>query len=206
MMAPTQELVRSESVPGTYRECVSCQRRTHKDEMLDEWECKRCREGHLDKMRRRKLTDELAAQKKAVGQAVNGMVLAIGRCEFEPNEPHLVYQAILEKRGGVQGFSTLFWDAFDSARNAEQVSHKVILDYLKAVIVLGDVAQKTAPPPPNFNGMSDEEMADEFARLVQQKMVEIQEIKELKLLAEQVAENPVDAADTLSLFPQPEEA
>lgn len=202
MVAPiVTELVRTEAAPGMYRTCVTCDRRTHRDQMLDEWECKQCHEAYLDKQRRRKLTAELAEQKKAVGQAVNSLATSIGDGKFQPNEPHVVYQGLLDLRGGVPGFCKVFWEGFDAAKNADQVSHKVVLDYLKAVMVLGDVAQKTAPPPPNFNGMSDEEMADEFARLVQQKMDEMQELKRLSDLP---AENPVDAEDRLSIFPSPE--
>ena len=192
MSASTAELVRTESAPGMYRLCATCQRRTHRDEMHDDWECQRCRGEYIEKQKRRKLTQELAEQKRAVGQAVNGMVTAIGEGKFQPNEPHVVYQGVLEHFGGVPGFCKIFRERFDAAANAPNCSHKVVLDYLKAVLVLGDVAQKTAPPPPNFNGMSDEEMADEFARLVQQKMEEIQE---LKMLGERPVVVPEDEED-----------
>lgn len=179
MIAPAPELVRSELPPGTYRNCVTCDRRVHRDDMLDEWECKACHQEHLAKTQRRKLNQQLADQKKALGQAVNSMATAIGNGKFLPNEPHVVYQAVLDHFGGVDGYAKLLRGVFDDARETETGSLKVAADILKSIVVLSVEAQKTAPPPPNCNNMSDEELGEYTARLMQQKLEEIQELERI---------------------------
>lgn len=191
---------RSESAPGTYRTCVTCQRRTPRDEMLDEYECQRCHSEYIDKVQRRNLNQELAEKKKALGQAVHSMARSINAGQFVPDEPHIIFKALLDNFGGnPDGFAKLYRERFDAACQ-EGGSQKVAADILKSILVMSVEAHKTAPPPPDYSTMSDEEMADELGRLVQLKL---QEIEEMKLLAAQTAvadplpEDRPDAADLL---------
>ena len=200
MSAATAELVRTEAAPGTYRNCVSCDRRTHRDEMLDEWECRACHQAHLDKQQRRKLNQQLAEQKKAVGQAFNSMATAIANGQFLVDKPHDIFRGLMKSFGGVDGFCQLYRERFDVACDPEQGSQKVAADILKSIVVMSVEAAKTAPPPPNFNSMSDEEMADEFARLVQQKMYELEEVKRIAELPAVADPLPEDRPDLVGLL------
>lgn len=200
MIASMPEVVRSESAPGTYRNCVTCDRRVHRDEMLDEWECRACHKEHLDKIQRRKLNQQLADQKKALGQAVNSMTTAIGNGKFLPSEPHVVYNAVLENFGGVEGFAKLYRELYDAARAPETGSLKVSADILKSVVVLSVEAQKTAPPPPNCNNMSDEELGEYTARLMQQKLEEIQELERIANAPAEPDPLPEDRLDVALLL------
>lgn len=147
------------------------------DDMLDEWECQECHDAYIQKQKQKDITQELANKKKALGQAVNGMVTAMANGKLIPNEPHVVYCAIMEEMGGVEKLAKIFKQEFDELRNmpAAQKSRKVVLDYFKSLFTMGIEAQKTAPPPPNFNDMSDEELGAETARLMQQKLNEMHE-------------------------------
>lgn len=174
----------SDDAPTEYRRCITCNTRKPTDDMLDQWECQECHDAYIQKQRQRDLTQELANKKKALGQAVNGMVTAMANGKLIPNEPHVVYCAIMEEMGGVEKLAKIFKQEFDELRNmpAAQKSRKVVLDYFKSLFTMGIEAQKTAPPPPNFNDMSDEELGAETARLMQQKLDEMQQQAQQLLL------------------------
>lgn len=189
-----------ESAPGTYRTCVTCQRRTHRDEMLDEYECRRCHAEYIDKVQRRNLNQELAEKKKALGQAVHSMARSINAGQFVPDEPHVIFKSLLENFGGTpDGFAKLYRERYDAACE-DGGSQKVAADILKSILVMSVEAHKTAPPPPDYSAMSDEEMADELGRLVQLKLQEIEELKLLQsqpVVADPLPEDRPDAADLL---------
>lgn len=191
MVAATQEIARSEPVVGAYKTCVTCDRRTHRADMLDEWECKQCHRDYLSKKQRDRLNQQLAEQKKALGQAVNSMAVAINKGQFTPNEPHVVYNAVLENFGGVLGFAKLFRELYDAALDPETGSLKVAADILKSVVTLSVEAQKSAPPPPNCNNMTDEELGEYTAKLMQQKLDEMQELQRISALPA-VADPPLE--------------
>lgn len=191
---------RSESAPGTYRTCVTCQRRTPRDEMLDEYECQRCRQDYLAKAERNRINQDLSRKAKALGQAVNGMVASIGRGEFVPREAHIVYAEVLDNFGGVSGFAKLMRERYDAACNDEKPSHKVILDYFKAIMVLMVEAQKTQPPPPNCGDMTDEELGKHIAYLMEQKLAEMEEATKIAELPEEPEPLPEDRPGIVELL------
>lgn len=159
---------------ATYCHCTTCLRRVPREEMHDEHECYDCRQLYLEQQQRRRLTKDLSKKTKALGRAVTKVARALQDGDLEIKEPHVLYQELLENFGGISGFARLYRERFDAACDEENGSHKVAADLLKGIMQMSIEARKSMPPPPNCKNMSDEELGAYTARLMQQKLLELE--------------------------------
>jgi hypothetical protein len=201
-----------------YCHCVTCLRRIPRDEMHDKYECYDCRQAYLEQQQRRRLTKELSKKTEALGKAVSKISRALRDGKLEIKEPHVLYDALLNKFDGVEGFAKLYRERFDAACDEENGSHKVAADMLRGIMLMSIEARKTMPTPPNCNNMSDAELGEYAARLMQQKLMEMEAEERLKHQAEAgllevepgnqelIPEDKPDAAELLLKASRPKEA
>lgn len=163
------------SQPMQFHRCLCCHNRIAANLMHDQHECLQCYGDRVTKLQNGQIEQDLANKKKALGQAVNGMVTALANGKIIPKEPHVVYSAIMDRVGGALVLADHFHREFTELCDlpGDEKPRKVILDYFKAIFLMSVESQKTAPPAPNFNDMTDEELGEETARLMRQKLTEM---------------------------------
>ena len=182
-----------------FRTCITCQQRRLDADMLDEWECNDCHKKHIDEKRAALLTTEINDKKKALGQAVTGMVSAMAKKKIIPQEPHVLYASVMEEVGGIEQLGKLIKLELIEALNLPLATkpRKVILEYFKMLFNMSIEAQKTAPPTQDFDDMNDEELGEATARLMQEKLQEMKRnARKLKLLDNQPVPEELEAVLT----------
>lgn len=136
-------------------------------------------------------TNQRNIRNQVLGGAIGSVARDLAQDASFLQKPHVVYAALLERVGGIDGFANMMISDLEEMRKVAgpQRSNKVILDYYKAILSCGIEAQKTAPEAKNLSHMTDDELGAEAIRVAQERYrlvceEETMKTRALALLAE----------------------
>ena len=164
----------AEIVEKTYL-CLRCRTRKPSSMMHSKICCNKC--GQEDQNAEEKLR-----QKQILGNAIGAVARGIAQDPSFLQKPHVVYNALMTRLGGIDGFANMMVSDLEEMRavTGPMRSNKVILDYYKAILACGIEAQKTIPEQKSLSHMTDDELGNEAIRLAQERYRLVREEEEAK--------------------------